>query len=125
MGAINGVDLRGFIGAVYRRFPFPSDPADFKQNPEGFRTRPVLEALLAEYGRAKEIVVRSRREQQEVAIGEIRFTQENFQELLLYVRRGGYPRWRDDRRPGYVEEMRRTVGKKDRFPFTGLAKKWY
>jgi hypothetical protein len=30
-GAIRGVDLSGFIGQVYRQFPFPDNPAGFKQ----------------------------------------------------------------------------------------------
>jgi hypothetical protein len=38
MGAIHGFDLRGFIGEVYRFFPFPKEREKFKQNPEGFRT---------------------------------------------------------------------------------------
>ena len=47
MGAIHGFDFRGFIGAVYRFYPFPQEPEDFKQNPEGFRTRSILEQLVA------------------------------------------------------------------------------
>jgi len=38
MGAIHGVRLTGFIGDLYRVFPFPSDPAAFKQNPAGCNT---------------------------------------------------------------------------------------
>ena len=30
MGAIHGVDLTGFIGAVYKLFPFPHSPEEFK-----------------------------------------------------------------------------------------------
>jgi hypothetical protein len=124
MGAIHGVDLRGFIGEVYRRFPFPPDPAGFKQNPEGLRTRAILEPILARYGRAEEIPIRFRREQGEVSIGEYRFNPENFQELLLYVWRGGYPRWRDGRQPGYVEAMKQSVEKAGCFPFIGIKKIW-
>ena len=39
MGAIHGMRFTGFMGPLYRRFPFPKDPLDFKQNPEGFQTR--------------------------------------------------------------------------------------
>jgi hypothetical protein len=120
MGAIHGVDLRGFIGEIYRLFPFPADPAGFKQNPEGFRIRPILEPILTRYGRAEEIPVRFRREQREVFIGEVRFNPENFQELLLYVWRGGYPRWRGGRRPEYVEVLKRSVEKAGWFPFEGI-----
>ena len=44
MGAIHGFDLRGFIGEVYRLFPFPEDPEGFKQNPEGYRD-PALDRV--------------------------------------------------------------------------------
>jgi hypothetical protein len=124
MGAIHGADLRGFIGEVYRRFPFPQDPAGFKQNPEGFRTRSLLEPVLTDYGRTEEIPIRFRKEQGEVSIGKYRFTPENFQELLLYVWRGGYPRWRDDRRPDYVETMKESVENAGGFPFEGIRERW-
>ena len=32
MGAIQGTDLGGFIGHVYRLFPFPPNPEDFKHD---------------------------------------------------------------------------------------------
>jgi hypothetical protein len=124
MGAIHGVDLRGFIGEVYRRFPFPQDPAGFKQNPNGFRTRSILETILTDYGQTEGIPFRFWKEQGEVAIGQYRFTPENFQELLLYVWRGGYPRWRDDRRPDYVETMKKSVENAGGFPFEGIKERW-
>ncbi len=122
MGAIHGVDLRGFIGEVYRHFPFPPDPAGFKQNTRGFQTRSVLEPILTDYGRAEEIPVRFRRKENEVAIGEYGFDQENFQELIFYIEQGGYPRWRDGRQPGYVEAMKQSVEKAGCFPFIGIKK---
>ena len=39
MGAIHGVRYTGFIGELYRRYPFPPQTEKFKQNPEGSRTR--------------------------------------------------------------------------------------
>jgi hypothetical protein len=116
MGAIHGLDFRGFIGAVYRSYPFPNDPGGFRQNPEGFRTRPVLEELLGQYGPTVDIPLRFRREYTEVEIGEYRFDQENFKELILYVWLGGFPRWRDGRRPDYVEAM------KNAFPFLEVGR---
>ena len=123
MGAIHGFDFRGFIGEVYRRFPFPQEPGEFKQNPEGFRTRSVIEPILSKYGRAAKIPVRFQMERSEVAIGEYGFDQENFQELILYVWLGGYPRWRDGRRPGYLETLKRTVAEAGFFPFEGIKEK--
>jgi hypothetical protein len=124
MGAIHGFDFRGFIGEVYRFYPFPQEPEDFKQNPEGFRTRSILEQLLVKYGSAAEIPFRFLKEKNEIHIGDYRFDQENFQELIRYVWLGGYPRWRDGRRPDYVETMKRTVEMVDVFPFQGMAAKW-
>ena len=34
MGAIHKVRFTGFIGNIYKLFPFPEDPDAFKQNPE-------------------------------------------------------------------------------------------
>ncbi len=119
MGAIHGFDFRGFIGEVYRFYPFPQEPDDFKQNPEGFRARSVMEQVLAKYGSTVAIPIRFPAERNEVIIGEYRFTRENFQELLFYVWRGGYPRWRDDRRPDYVETMKKSVKNAGGFPFDG------
>jgi hypothetical protein len=123
MGAIHGVDLRGFIGAVYRRFPFPPDPAGFKQNPMGFQTRSLLEPILTDYGRTEEIPVRFLKKENEVAIGEYCLDQKNFQELIFYIWQGGYPRWRDGRRPDYVEAMKQSVEKAGCFPFIGIKER--
>jgi hypothetical protein len=123
MGAIHGFDFRGFIGEVYRLYPFPEEPEGFKQNPEGYQTRPVLEQVMAKYGQAAAIPFRFIRESNEVAIGQYRFSQENFQELIRYVWLGGYPRWRDGRRPGYVGEMKEAAVRAGAFPFERLEEK--
>jgi hypothetical protein len=123
MGAIHGFDLQGFIGEIYRLFPFPEDPDGFKQNPEGDHTRPLIESILLKYGPKADIPFRTTPRLNEVSIGEYRFTPENFQELLLYVWRGGYPRWRDDRRPDYVETMKESVENEGGFPFEGIKER--
>ena len=119
MGAIHGFDFRGFIGEIYRLFPFPEDPVGFRQNPEGDHTRPLIESILLKYGPKADIPFWITSRLNEVSIGEYRFTRENFQELLFYVWRGGYPRWRDDRRPDYVETMKESVKNAGGFPFDG------
>lgn len=109
MGAIHGVRFTGFIGSVYRRFPFPTRPEEFKQNPEGHRTREVMEELIAPFGRRAVIAVRIDPDGSRVAIGDYRFRRTVFHALLDYVWRGGYPRWKEDRRPESVRAMAAAV----------------
>lgn len=106
MGAIHGIRYSGFIGAVYQRFPFPSRPADFKQKPEGHVNRQIVTALIESYGIQRSISVGVHAADQTVHIGDYRFTFENFQALIRYVWQGGYPRWKNDKRPEYVRQMR-------------------
>ncbi len=109
MGAINGVDLRGFIGETYRLFPFPREPHLFRQNPEGYRTREIIEAIIEKYVKLSRIVVIVDKSGHTIKIGEYVFTREVFHELLQYVWVGGYPRWKDGARPDYVLEMKKDI----------------
>ena len=124
MGAIHGFDFRGFIGEVYRFYPFPQEPEDFKQNPEGYpdpidhgagagKIRFEARTSPSGFPRGKEVSI------SETIVSD----PENFQELLLYVWRGGYPRWRDDRRPDYVETMKESVENAGGFPFEGIKER--
>ena len=109
MGAIHGVRFTGFIGEVYRRFPFPRQNEDFKQNPEGFQTRSLVSGIIEKYAQPREIPVTISSENSEIEIGVYRFNRVQFQELIKYVWRGGYPRWKDEIRPGYVTGMRNNI----------------
>jgi hypothetical protein len=102
-GAMAGEDLGGFIGATYRAFPSPEDEEDFHQNPDGARNRDLARQLIAPFGAAERIAVR--REGGQVHIAEYAFTPRAFGMLVKYVDRGGFPRWRDDRRPDYVADL--------------------
>jgi hypothetical protein len=104
-GAIHGLRYTGFIGAVYRRFPFPQEPSGFRQNPQGRCTRAVMDELICRRARRESLKIAVFPAPPEVAIGEYRFDRAGFQALLEYVWRGGYPRWRDGVRPGCVREM--------------------
>ena len=109
MGAIHGVRFTGFIGELYGHYPFPRQPAKFKQNPEGAQTRTLVKDIISRYARLIEIRVAVDLEQMDVAIGSYRFSRSQFQELLKYVWRGGYPRWKNEVRPACVTEMNEQI----------------
>jgi hypothetical protein len=111
MAAIHGIQYTGFIGEVYKRFPFPKREAEFKQKPEGFQNRPWMISLLERWAVSKTVPIRIDKENETVSIGEYVFTKEVFHQLIQYVWVGGYPRWKDDIRPGYVMEMKSSFEK--------------
>lgn len=110
-GAIRGAYYSGFIGEIYRTFPFPEKPEDFKQKPEGYKTRSAVESIIRKYGRPSEIAVAFGREGREVSIGEYVFSKNSFHELIRYVWQGGYPKWRNETRPDYVSAMKDKIVK--------------
>ena len=108
-GAIQGTDLRGFIGHVYQMFPFPRNPEKFKQKPLGGANRSVVEKLLSRWARSAQIPVLVEEGAQRVSIAEFIFSKEVFRELAAYVWHGGMPGWQDNMRPGYVIEMKEAI----------------
>jgi hypothetical protein len=109
MNAIHGVEFTGFIGEVYKLFPFPSDPRLFRQKPEGTGTRRKIESLISRFADAVQIPFRVDEAGLEVAIGPYVFSKEVFREIVAYVWRGGFPRWRDDSPPPFILEMKKRV----------------
>jgi hypothetical protein len=120
-GAIAGTRLVGFIGEVYREFPFPSRPEEFKQNPEGFLTRPLIEDLIQRYGSETPVTLVAKVEKKQIEIGGYYFTYEGFHALIRYVWRGGYPRWKEQRPPHYVLQMKEAIEKSSQEFFRGLT----
>jgi len=106
MGAIHGVHYSGFIGEVYRRFPFPKRPADFKQQPDGQINKKQIDTLIEPFATRRSISIAVPEAVKNVQVGDYRFTFESFQALIRYVWRGGYPRWKNGVRPVYVQLMR-------------------
>jgi hypothetical protein len=104
-GAIRGVDHSGFIGAVYRRFPFPPTEEGFKQNPQGSGTQAWIEEVICGYAEPRSFPVRWDVGAGHVQIAEVVFDLEVFADLVRYVELGGYPRWRDGTPPAYVRTM--------------------
>ena len=120
MGAICGIRFTGFIGETYKRYPFPQRKADFKQKPEGFKTKAAFREMIGKYAAVKEIQITADPGTEKVSIGEYVFGKEWFQELVKYVWAGGMPRWLDGRRPGYVLSMKNKVEQSGRRLFEGL-----
>jgi hypothetical protein len=122
MGAIHGIRHLGFIGRIYLEFPFPSRPEDFKQKTEGEQTQSQVEEIICEYvSRRTEIEIVGDMDAEEISIGDYRFTKKRFGELIQYVWKGGYPRWREEIRPDCVREMYETLSTSGHWLYKGLA----
>ena len=106
MGAIDGIHYSGFIGELYREFPFPKEAEEFKQKPEGSRTQALVREIISVYASRLHIPVTISERALEIGIGEYKFSHTTFLELIKYVWRGGFPRWKDEIRPRFVEEMK-------------------
>jgi hypothetical protein len=109
MGAIAGVIFTGFIGEVYKKYPFPENKEDFHQKPEGDKTQQEILNIIKEFGTKEKINISTSAEKETISIGDYVFTKPQFHEVISYIWRGGMPKWRDDKRPEYVEEMMRAV----------------
>jgi hypothetical protein len=120
MGAIYGIDLRGFIGEVYKIFPFPEEREKFKQNPEGFKTRSLIEELIQKYGKKMNLPFLIHLKDDKINIGEYLFNKSSFQELIKYIWLGGFPRWKDGIRPDYVIRMKQRIEQSKSPVFEGI-----
>jgi len=121
MGAIHRLRHTGFIGELYRKFPFPEKPEDFKQKPQGFKNRAITETIIEKYAKPVEIPFAVDKEEQDIRIGAYRFTRSSFQDMIRYVWRGGYPRWKDEIMPDYVMTMNKTIAKSRKQLFKGIV----
>jgi len=120
MGAIHGIRYIGFIGELYRHFPFPSEAQNFKQNPQGFKTQSQVAEIIGKYATLREIQVSVKNTDGEIQVGDYRFSSTQFQKLIGYVWCGGYPRWKDHIRPAYVSDMREKILRNCRGIFEGI-----
>ena len=109
MGAIQGIDLRGFIGQVYKLFPFPQSREEFKQKPDGATNRAVVKELISRWAQSTRIPVEVEARAWRVRIAELLFSRTAFQELVAYVWHGGMPGWQDNIRPDYVIAMKEAI----------------
>ena len=121
MGAIHGVDHGGFIGEVYKLFPFPAKREDFKQKADGFKKRTLVEDVIQKYAKKAKIIINIDQKDDRIDIGEFAFNRSSFQKLVDYIWVGGYPRWKDDLRPDYVVSMKEKIDQSKNFLFNGLV----
>lgn len=121
MGAIHGIDHRGFIGEVYTLFPFPAKREAFKQNPEGFKNRSIIEKMIQKYAKRTNILFFMDQKNDEISIGQYVFSKTAFQELINYIWVGGFPRWKDEIRPEYVMTMKKKIEQSNHLLFDGLT----
>jgi hypothetical protein len=108
-GAVHGVNSRGFMGDVYRRFPLPVDVKTFSRNPEGAKTQAIAREMIERYERPARVPVAVDASGSTIEIGDYMFSREAFHNLLQYLWVGGYPTWKADTRPGYLVTMRERV----------------
>ncbi len=110
MGAIHKVRFTGFIGDIYKLYPFPDDPNAFKQNPKGDKTRKTVQGQIQ--GISNKIIIKIEPiEESQVKIGQFLFDLSVFHRLIKYVLQGGYPRWKDELQPEYVSKMEEKIQK--------------
>jgi len=121
MGAIHDIRYTGFIGEVYKVYPFPKIPEAFKQKPEGYQNREIVEEIIERFGYKTIISFTAINHAGNVMIGEYEFTKEWFFELARYVWLGGYPRWRDGEPPEYVTKMKQDIGRNKSGFFHGIV----
>ena len=109
MGAIAGQVFIGFIGEVYKKYPFPEDRADFKQKPDGYKNREVVEEIIKPFAKKEQVKIVISKDAGTVTIGDYVFTPEQFHEVIGYIWRGCMPKWTNDKPPQYVQDMMKVV----------------
>lgn len=104
-GAIQGIDHSGFIGATYQKFPFPLISNEFKQKPYGSKNQDYIKDLILKFGESSKIRLIWDKSAGSISIDEFTFDEKAFIMLVAYVDRGGYPKWQNEIRPPYVQQM--------------------
>jgi len=103
--AIHGYEFKGFIGEVYKLFPFPESPAGFKQKPYGTKNRPGVEKAIAPFAVRLAVPIIFHPESRAIDFGEYAFSADVFHEIIEYVEAGGMPGWLNGQPPDYVTRM--------------------
>lgn len=127
-GAIAGINLGGFLGQLYGRWPFPVQPDGFRQKAHGAAPPQEVEAALNRWGRPQEIVARTGGggggkgsgggrgsggsgggRGGTLSLAGVSFSPVQTAALVDYVWRGGMPGWQGGVRPDFVLSMARDL----------------
>jgi hypothetical protein len=76
--------------------------------------------MVQNYATRTDIPILIDQEMDQVVIGEFVFSRSVFQDLIQYIWVGGFPRWRENLRPGYVLSMKEKIEHLRKSPFEGL-----
>jgi len=104
-GAIHGYEFTGFIGEVYKLFPFPDNPAGFKQKPYGTDNRSVVEKTIQPFAEQVTIPIVFHQDSPTIDFGDYTFSTAVFHDIIGYVEAGGMPGWLNGQPPDYVSAM--------------------
>lgn len=105
-GAIEGSHHSGFLGELYRMWPFPAAPKAFRQKLHCFENRLKTSYLLERMADSVEIQVAREAHFRRVTVGPYHFSHDGFARLLQYIVWGGYPTWEDHEESQLPEELR-------------------
>lgn len=112
MGAIHGIRYTGFLGELYRRYPFPAAPEAFKQKTLGFQTQPEITSITKSFAGRATILFACRWERW-ARIGDVRFDWAVFEDLIRYVWKGGFPGWEHGQPSEAVLRLRKELEAQD------------
>jgi len=115
--AIHGYEFTGFIGEVYKLFPFPKKPSGFKQKPYGTQNRSAVETAIQPFAVQLKIPIVFIQESRTINFGDYTFRAEVFREIIGYIEAGGMPGWLNGRPPEYVTRMMTQLATTRHWPF--------
>jgi len=117
-GAIHGFEFTGFIGEVYKKYPFPENRTGFKQKPDGSQNRQVIEGVIQQFATQLKIGIIFSQADETIRFGDYVFEKAVFQKILSYVQAGGMPGWLMGRPPDYVKQMTAGTAVSEHWLFT-------
>jgi hypothetical protein len=103
--AIYGFEYTGFIGEVYKLFPFPKNRSGFKQKPYGTQNREAVVKAIQPFAEVQKIPIVFSRQNRTIGFGDYLFSVAVFNDIFKYIEAGGMPRWLEGRPPDYVTSM--------------------